>query len=45
MNIELGQLPEGEWRYLTPKEREKLEKSMKGQKFYNDRAAADERID
>jgi len=45
MNIELVQLPEGEWRYLTPKEREKLEKSMKGQKFYNDRAAADERID
>ncbi len=45
MNIELGSLPEGEWRYLTREELRELEKSMKGQKFYNDRAAADERID
>lgn len=45
MNIELGSLPEGEWRYLSQEELDELEKSMKGQKFYNDRAAADERID
>lgn len=45
MNIELGSLPEGEWRYLTKEELSELEKSMKGQKFYNDRAKSDETID
>lgn len=36
MNIELGSLPEGEWRYLTPGEVAELEQSLKGQKFYNE---------
>lgn len=45
MNIELGNMREGQWRYVTREELDELEKSMKGQKFYNDRAAADERID
>ncbi len=36
MNILLGDLPEGSWRHVTEKELEQLEKSLKGQKFYNE---------
>lgn len=36
MNIELGDLPEGKWRHVTPEELWELEKSLKGQKFYNE---------
>lgn len=36
MNIRLGELPEGEWRYLSEEEMSGLEKSLKGQKFYNE---------
>lgn len=35
MNIELGSLPVGEWRYVTEEERRLLEQSLEGQKFYN----------
>lgn len=35
MNIELGDLPEGKWRHITPDEQMLLEKSLEGQKFYN----------
>lgn len=35
MNIELGDLPEGKWRYVTPDEQKLLKKSLEGQKFYN----------
>lgn len=41
MNIELGDLPEGAWRPVTPNEWEELEKSLKGQKFYNEGIRAD----
>lgn len=36
INIELGNLPEGQWRPVTPQEWEELEQSLKGQKFYNE---------
>lgn len=36
MNILLDGLPEGKWRYLSDKEITQLEKSLKGQKFYNE---------
>lgn len=35
MNIELGDLPEGKWRHVTPDEQMQLEQALKGQKFYN----------
>ena len=41
MNIELGDLPVGKWRYVSPDELQKLEQSLKGQKFYNERAGSD----
>ncbi len=41
MNIELGNLPVGKWRYVSPDELQKLEQSLKGQKFYNERAGSD----
>ncbi len=36
MNIFLGELPEGKWRYLSENEMRTMEKSLKGQKFYNE---------
>lgn len=36
MNIVLGDLPEGKWRYLTEAECQKLENLLKGQKYYNE---------
>lgn len=36
MNIRLGSLEEGKWRYLTDHELQLLEESLKGQKFYNE---------
>lgn len=36
MNIVLGDLPEGKWRCLSEKELEIIERSLKGQKFYNE---------
>lgn len=45
LNIELGSLPEGQWRPVTPQEWEELEKSLKGQKFYNERSGADKGTD
>ncbi len=36
MNVYLGNLPEGEWRYLTEEEDTVLKKSLKGKKFYNE---------
>lgn len=36
MNIHLGDLAEGEWRYLSRDEILSLEISLKGQKFYNE---------
>lgn len=36
MNVLLGELPEGKWRYLSEKELRTIEKSLKGQKFYNE---------
>lgn len=41
MNIELGDLPIGKWRYVSPDELQKLEQSLKGQKFYNERSGSD----
>lgn len=45
MNIELGSLSEGKWRYLTSGEVAELEQSLKGQKFYNERVRTDQRTD
>lgn len=45
MNIELGDLPEGKWRNVTKEELYELEKSLKGQKFYNERIGTDQRTD
>lgn len=36
MNVLLDGLPEGKWRYLSDEEITQLEKSLKGQKFYNE---------
>lgn len=36
MNILLDGLPEGKWRYLSEEETAQMEKSLKGQKFYNE---------
>lgn len=36
MNIRLGNLEEGKWRYLSADELQLLEESLKGQKFYNE---------
>ncbi len=36
MNILLGDLPEGSWRYISEEELKQLEKSLKGKKFYNE---------
>lgn len=36
MNIRLDGLQEGKWRYLSDEELQVLEKSLKGQKFYNE---------
>lgn len=45
MNIELGDLPEGTWRDVTEEELYELEKSLKGQKFYNERVGTDQKTD
>lgn len=36
MNVLLDGLPEGKWRYLSDEEITQMEKSLKGQKFYNE---------
>lgn len=36
LNILLDGLPEGKWRYLSEEEIAQMEKSLKGQKFYNE---------
>lgn len=36
MNVLLDGLPEGKWRYLSEEEVAQMEKSLKGQKFYNE---------
>lgn len=36
MNVLLDGLPEGKWRYLSEEEIAQMEKSLKGQKFYNE---------
>lgn len=36
MNVLLDGLPEGKWRYLSDVEIAQMEKSLKGQKFYNE---------
>lgn len=36
MNVLLDELPEGKWRYLSDEEITQMEKSLKGQKFYNE---------
>ena len=45
MNIELGSLPKGKWRTVTEEELRELEKSLKGQKFYNERIGTDQETD